>query len=836
MLLLAGAVSLLAFAALVLMPGHAHAAEAKGYGELARFGEKAGDKAGELDETHTRAIGVDPTENSVYVLDEPKKASKETRFYRLQKFTESGGKYTSTASVEFEEKYIRVSPGEEEGEEAEPATVEGIAVDPTEHRIYLLAVNLRDKKTIKKNHGPDAEEVAGRDLPVASTLYSFSTEPSGGKLVAASGTKEPHPGEIGVLDGGAELQTQSETAGKALLSPAGITVDPAKHEVIVLAHVDDKGNAVDNVAEATDHYVLQRIKSTGALGEQYVDTTNKLKEKNEFTELRPAPHSPVVVSVEGKERVYVGYFGIAEVPYEFSSSQPPRVLTDAVNPLGEESIEGGITNSTEPAGGRLTASPEGTLFGVGGIVNSAEAGNGSSGIVAFSPGEGSEIGWTGGQVPSGLNPQDRCVLRPYPEAKGDFIGVAAGSGGKVFALVPEFLSRFEYEEEEVWNEEKEEYEIIVTKIPREAPFFGAVVEFGPGGTGCPAAKLETPTAKVAGIEVQGEGPVAPGVKVTFSSAVKQADALKVEWNFGDGSPPVVESKDEYQKTTITHQFETAGKFTVTETVSGDDLNTEQVIYSGGLLATPTLTVKRTISISKPLPKAEFVSSSSGQTAKFDASSSSDKEGTITIYKWSFGDGTSAETTGPTVEHAYGAAGTYGVVLKVRDSLGNESAPVEHFVTVGTPTPPSSPPGGGGSPPATTTSSGPSSNPGPASGVLPYSFGLPATSLTASSSGAISLKVDCLGKSNCSGTVTLRTASAVIAGHKKSVLTLASGSFSAAGGQIKVVTLHLSSKARALLQRSHLLRTLATVVVRDSQGTSHTTQKTLVLHAAKPKHH
>jgi hypothetical protein len=112
---------------------------------------------------------------------------------------------------------------------------------------------------------------------------------------------------------------------------------------------------------------------------------------------------------------------------------------------------------------------------------------------------------------------------------------------------------------------------------------------------------------------------------------------------------------------------------------------------------------------------------------------------------------------------------------------------------------------------------------------------------------VALKVSCpAGDSSCSGTVTLRTASAVAArvashrgkrGKHKSVLTLASGSFTVAGGQAGTVTLHLSAAGRALLAREHTLRVQATVVAHDPSGASHTAQITITLRAAtKSKRH
>jgi Trypsin len=120
--------------------------------------------------------------------------------------------------------------------------------------------------------------------------------------------------------------------------------------------------------------------------------------------------------------------------------------------------------------------------------------------------------------------------------------------------------------------------------------------------------------------------------------------------------------------------------------------------------------------------------------------------------------------------------------------------------------------------------------------------LATTALEASSSGVVSIKVSCpAGESSCSGTVTLRTLGAVStsaggsAKKKATVLTLASGSFTVAGGRVKTVTLHLSEKARSLLARSHVLRARATVFAHDPAGATHTTQTTVTLHAHKGRH-
>ena len=836
---------LFAVAALVLLPSTVRAAEAKGYGELTRFGETGniGGKesvgaTGKLDELRTEVMGVDPSEgNSVFVLDEPRKRTGTERFYRLQKFTESSGTYSLSASVEFQEKYPKVAVGEEG--EAEP-TVEGLAVDPNAGIVYLLAVDLREKKLKVDSGGP-----GDTDLPVASTLYAFSTKTeAGAKLVPAPGTKEPNPKEIGVLTGPAELGSQSETAGQALLEPHGITVDPATGEVIVLAHIDESGGKEDSLSSEKDYYVLQRIKSTGILGDQYVDKTYKLKEKN-ILGFTPTPHSPIVVSVSGTEHVYVGFDGLAEIPYDFTSSAAPTPLLLAENPAGH-AIEGGVDSA--PDGGRLTASPEGTIYGANEGVTNEEFGKGEAyaGLTAFSGADGSLIGWTGGQEPHDEN--DQCVLTPYNFGER-FISVAAGSEGKVFALAPEFLLRQTEEEEEIWNEEEEEYEKIVRFEPLPGPFFDAVVEFGPGGTGCPPAEATAPVAKVSGIEVKGEESVKPNSEVTFSSNLKQADALKVVWNFGDGSEETV-SEDEYQTTASKpHKYATEGKYTVTETIYSDDLAaSEQAVYQAGQLKTPTIVVTRKVNVGRQPPKAQFSGPAAvnvGEAAAFESLSTDPENATPLEYVWNFGDGTpeTAKSKTPTTTHAYTEAGAYTVTLTVYDQ-NKLKAEITHPITVNSP---ETPPGGGPGPgpggpgPGGPGPGGPGpGGPAPGGGPLSYNLSLGATSLTANSSGALPLKVECLGQSSCSGgTVTLRTLSAVSAGphKKKAVLTLASGSFTVAGGQAVVVMLHLSSKARSLLSHSHVLRASVTVVAHDSQGATHTTQTTVTLRtAAKSKRH
>ena len=67
------------------------------------------------------------------------------------------------------------------------------------------------------------------------------------------------------------------------------------------------------------------------------------------------------------------------------------------------------------------------------------------------------------------------------------------------------------------------------------------------------------------------------------------------------------------------------------------------------------------------PVASFTYPASNLTVSFDASGSTDPDGTIAAYSWNFGDGGTAFVV--KVNHTYSTAGTYLVTLVVTDNLG-----------------------------------------------------------------------------------------------------------------------------------------------------------------------
>lgn len=80
------------------------------------------------------------------------------------------------------------------------------------------------------------------------------------------------------------------------------------------------------------------------------------------------------------------------------------------------------------------------------------------------------------------------------------------------------------------------------------------------------------------------------------------------------------------------------------------------------------------------PVASFTASTSGLTASFDGSASSDPDGTISSYAWDFGDGSAPANT-RTASRTYGAGGSYEVTLTVTDNAGASTSATKR-VTVG----------------------------------------------------------------------------------------------------------------------------------------------------------
>jgi hypothetical protein len=94
--------------------------------------------------------------------------------------------------------------------------------------------------------------------------------------------------------------------------------------------------------------------------------------------------------------------------------------------------------------------------------------------------------------------------------------------------------------------------------------------------------------------------------------------------------------------------------------------------TGALITLPTGNAPLWITMTPDQPPTAAFSAGSvgiGQQTSFDASGSSDPDGTIATYHWDFGDGTTQTTSSPTVNHTYGSAGDHQATLTVTDESG-----------------------------------------------------------------------------------------------------------------------------------------------------------------------
>jgi PKD repeat protein len=133
-----------------------------------------------------------------------------------------------------------------------------------------------------------------------------------------------------------------------------------------------------------------------------------------------------------------------------------------------------------------------------------------------------------------------------------------------------------------------------------------------------------------------------------NSSDRDGKVVRFHWDFGDGTEELGVS--------VLHRFARGGNYTVTLTVTDNEGKKDR--------ANSTLRINE-------YPKARIgVSAAEAkvfQPVTFDASNSSDPDGTLVRYAWEFGDGTNA--TGRSVSHAFSETGIYRVNLTVEDDFG-----------------------------------------------------------------------------------------------------------------------------------------------------------------------
>ncbi|KJS00640.1 MAG: hypothetical protein VR65_11685 [Desulfobulbaceae bacterium BRH_c16a] len=136
--------------------------------------------------------------------------------------------------------------------------------------------------------------------------------------------------------------------------------------------------------------------------------------------------------------------------------------------------------------------------------------------------------------------------------------------------------------------------------------------------------------------------------------------LTYSWDFGDSS--IAEGSS------VAHTYTLAGTYSSSLTVRDSTGRTDQV-------STPVIISSAPVQTTNQLPKSSFTatpgSGASPLTVTFDGSGSSDADGSIKSYQWSFGDGTTA--AGISAQHTFTDIANYTVTLQVTDDKDGSAA-------------------------------------------------------------------------------------------------------------------------------------------------------------------
>src|SRR5712691_7162029 len=183
-----------------------------------------------------------------------------------------------------------------------------------------------------------------------------------------------------------------------------------------------------------------------------------------------------------------------------------------------------------------------------------------------------------------------------------------------------------------------------------------------GGTGTTSHAVTT----VDTLHVASFTTACAGLTCSFNASASSdsgATIASYAWAFGDGTVG--------SGVSLSHAYRTGGNFTVTLTVT-DSLGA-------------TGTRSQTVTAVNTPPVAGFTAMCDALTCSFNATASSDSDGGIIGYAWTFGD--AATGTGVVLNHVYSTGGTVTATLTVTDNLGGTGT-TSQVVTVNNPPVPS----------------------------------------------------------------------------------------------------------------------------------------------------
>jgi PKD repeat protein len=158
----------------------------------------------------------------------------------------------------------------------------------------------------------------------------------------------------------------------------------------------------------------------------------------------------------------------------------------------------------------------------------------------------------------------------------------------------------------------------------------------------------------------------PELTCTFTSTSTDADGTVASyvWDFGDGSP-----KRTTATSSVSHTYAAAGTYNATLVVTDN---------RGGVSAATTKAVTTAVTANNK-PTAIFDFMIAGYTANF-TDKSTDTDGVVTKWAWTFGDGTTSALQNPS--RTYAQSGTYTATLTATDERSGVSTPYTASVKIG----------------------------------------------------------------------------------------------------------------------------------------------------------
>ncbi|MBU1992251.1 PKD domain-containing protein [Patescibacteria group bacterium] len=159
-----------------------------------------------------------------------------------------------------------------------------------------------------------------------------------------------------------------------------------------------------------------------------------------------------------------------------------------------------------------------------------------------------------------------------------------------------------------------------------------------------------------------------GKTYVFSAAKSvspNGNIKKYEWDFGDGT------KKETTKT-VSHTFETAGKFEVTLLVTDEEGDTGDT-YMEIKVSFPSAAPEAVITTTPDREKdGQYLYGEVPFSVAFDASATKDADDNIVDYEWDFDGDEVTDAVGISKSHTYTKTGNYKVILTVTDADENIS--------------------------------------------------------------------------------------------------------------------------------------------------------------------